>query len=184
MIFDEDIKVGLRFKVCTSLYHPNKGNSKERVFGPYTIVDFCVAHGKVQAVYVAENGERVGLPIECFRAMECVKENCFLVAEYAGESESAKEHDVVSTSDDFGKITDGLRKTFEAKNHDYGNSFHALFEECGMTYAYGHMAEKLARVKSLMKDEPKVNGESMEDSLRDLASYAILTLMELGKKVE
>ena len=78
-------------------------------------------------------------------------------------------------------ITDEMFETFKAKNHDYGNSFAKLFKECGMTYAYGHLAEKLERVKSLMKDEAKVKGEGMKDSLLDLANYAILTIMELDK---
>ena len=81
----------------------------------------------------------------------------------------------------FRDITNGMYDTFKAKNHDYGNSFSELFAEGGMTYAYGHMAEKLKRVKSLMSDEAKVNGESMRDSLLDLANYAILTIMELDK---
>ena len=81
----------------------------------------------------------------------------------------------------FKKITDEMFETFKAKNHDYGNSFAKLFKECGMTYAYGHLAEKLERVKSLMKDEAKVKGEGMKDSLLDLANYAILTIMELDK---
>lgn len=81
----------------------------------------------------------------------------------------------------FRDITNSMYDTFKAKNHDYGNSFSELFAECGMTYAYGHMAEKLKRVKSLMSDEAKVNGESMRDSLLDLANYAILTIMELDK---
>lgn len=81
----------------------------------------------------------------------------------------------------FRDITNGMYDTFKAKNHDYGNSFSELFKECGMTYAYGHMAEKLKRVKSLMSDEAKVKGESMRDSLLDLANYAILTIMELDK---
>lgn len=76
-------------------------------------------------------------------------------------------------------ITDEMFDTFKAKNHDYVNSFAKLFKECGMTYAYGHLAEKLERVKSLMKDEAKVKGEGMKDSLLDLANYAILTIMEL-----
>ena len=84
-------------------------------------------------------------------------------------------------ADRFKEITDKMFETFKAKNHDYGSSFSNLFNECGMTYAYGHMAEKLERVKSLMKDEAKVNGESMRDSLLDLANYAILTIMELDK---
>lgn len=81
----------------------------------------------------------------------------------------------------FRDITNKMCNTFEVKNHDYGDSFHKLFEECGMTYAYGHMAEKLERINSLRKNEAKVKGESMKDSLYDLANYAILTIMELEK---
>lgn len=81
----------------------------------------------------------------------------------------------------FRAITNKMCNTFEVKNHDYGNSFHKLFEECGMTYAYGHLAEKLERINSLRKNEAKVKGESMKDSLYDLANYAILTIMELEK---
>lgn len=83
--------------------------------------------------------------------------------------------------DRFKEITDKMFEIFKAKNHDYGSSFSNLFNECGMTYAYVHMAEKLERVKSLMKDESKVTGEGMKDSLLDLANYAILTVMEIYK---
>lgn len=86
--------------------------------------------------------------------------------------------------DRFKEITDKMFDTYKAKNKDYGDSFRRLFEECGMTYAYEHMAEKLERVKSLMKDEAKVKGEGMKDSLKDLANYAILTIMELERKEE
>ena len=81
----------------------------------------------------------------------------------------------------FKEITDKMFETFKAKNHDYGSSFSNLFKECGMTYAYGHMAEKLERVKSLMKDEANVKGEGMKDSLLDLANYAIVTVIEIEK---
>ena len=84
-------------------------------------------------------------------------------------------------ADRFKEITDKMFETFKAKNHDYGSSFSNLFNECGMTYAYGHMAEKLERINSLRKNEAKVKGESMKDSLYDLANYAILTIMELEK---
>lgn len=43
------------------------------------------------------------------------------------------------------------------------------------------MAEKVERINSLRKNEAKVKGESMKDSLYDLANYAILTIMELEK---
>lgn len=81
----------------------------------------------------------------------------------------------------FRDITNKMYDTFKQKNTDYGNSFHKIFKECGMTYAYGHIAEKLERINSLRKNEAKVKGESMKDSLYDLANYAILTIMELEK---
>lgn len=76
-------------------------------------------------------------------------------------------------------ICNSLHDTYLKKNADYGNSFSDIFEEVGMPYAYGHLAEKLKRIKSLMANENKVKGESMRDSLLDLANYAILTIVEL-----
>ena len=90
--------------------------------------------------------------------------------------------DVTGDAKAFRDITNKMYDTFKQKNTDYGNSFHKIFKECGMTYAYGHMAEKLERINSLRKNEAKVKGESMKDSLYDLANYAILTIMELEKK--
>lgn len=75
-------------------------------------------------------------------------------------------------------IVGELHDTFKRKNHDYGNSFSGLYAEVGMPYAYGHLKEKLNRVKSLMNDTAQVEGESMDDSLLDLANYAILTVMD------
>lgn len=92
-----------------------------------------------------------------------------------------KEDSKKEDADRFKEITDKMFETYKAKNHDYGSSFSNLFNECGMTYAYGHMAEKLERVKSLMKDDANVKGENMKDSLYDLANYAILTIMEIDK---
>lgn len=83
---------------------------------------------------------------------------------------------------DFIHIVQELTDTYKTKNHDYGNSFADLFSECGMTYAYGHLKEKLNRVKNMIDKEPEVRGEKMEDSLKDLANYAILTIMELRKE--
>lgn len=104
-----------------------------------------------------------------------------VLAKVAISSSTQKTANKKTDADRFKEITDKMFETFKAKNHDYGSSFSNLFKECGMTYAYGHMAEKLERVKSLMKDEAKVNGEGMKDSLLDLANYAILTVMEIEK---
>ena len=110
------------------------------------------------------------------------KKECFMSSKHSPDFLDFLMMSSTGDAETFRAITNKMCNTFEVKNHDYGDSFHKLFEECGMTYAYGHMAEKLERVKSLMKDDAKVKGESMKDSLYDLANYAILTIMELEKK--
>lgn len=82
----------------------------------------------------------------------------------------------------FGMITKKMRDMFERKNKDYGNSFKDLYKKHGMKYSFIHLSEKLKRIETLMDDEAKVEGESMKDSLYDLANYAVLTIMELERK--
>ena len=87
-------------------------------------------------------------------------------------------------ADRFKKITDKMCDIYKQKNSDYGSSFSKLFKKFGMTYAYGHLAEKIERIDSLSNNEAKVQGESMIDSLYDLANYSILTIMEIEKRKE
>lgn len=109
------------------------------------------------------------------------KKECFMSSKHSPDFLDVFVKSPTGDVETFRAITNKMCNTFEVKNHDYGNSFHKLFEECGMTYAYGHMAEKLERINSLRKNEAKVKGESMKDSLYDLANYAILTIIELEK---
>lgn len=88
----------------------------------------------------------------------------------------------IETGDKFDNVLAEMSTTHKAKNHDYGNSFTDLFKELGMTYAYGHLKEKLERVHTLMGSRQEVKKESMLDSLYDLASYAVMTIVELKKK--
>ena len=81
-------------------------------------------------------------------------------------------------------ICKDLHDLYIKKNADYGNSFADIYAEVGMPYAYGHMAEKLRRIRSLMNQPANVKGESMRDSLVDLANYAILTIVELDAQKE
>ena len=82
---------------------------------------------------------------------------------------------------DFEGVLNEVLNIHIAKNHDYGDSFSKLFEKIGMPYAYGHMAEKLERVWTLMNSDAKVKNESVRDSLLDLIGYAAMTIVELGK---
>ena len=80
------------------------------------------------------------------------------------------------------EICEGLNGLYARKNHDYGDSFTEMFEECGMMYSYMHLKEKLNRIKTLaLVDDPLVASESIEDSLMDLANYAIMTVIEIKR---
>ncbi len=77
------------------------------------------------------------------------------------------------------EICTNLHDTYKRKNADYGNSFSRLFRKRGWAYALGHIEEKMERIDMLTRKDPSVVGEGIQDSLLDLANYAILTLMEL-----
>lgn len=80
-------------------------------------------------------------------------------------------------------ICESLTDIYEKKNHDYGGSFHATFLEEGMSMPRIRLSDKLNRFKSLTKDgsQQKVNDESIEDTLLDLANYAIMTVIEMRR---
>lgn len=71
-----------------------------------------------------------------------------------------------------------LNELYKRKNADYGDSFGKSYQEYGMTMACIRLEDKLNRLKSLCKQEAQVQDESLEDTLMDLANYAIMTLVE------
>lgn len=86
----------------------------------------------------------------------------------------------------FSGFCDKIDELHKKKNNDYGNAFGENFQELGeydekysLVYAFGHMKEKLKRIESLSFGTQMVKEESLEDSLLDLASYALMTLVEL-----
>ena len=176
MIKKEDIKVGLRFYI-TRNYCLKCNFDPIGIHGGSTPILFN-AERKDADVYICTSVSTDYKYFAHFREEDIMMfgTKFDIVTKGEGKDENKK-----TDADRFKEITDKMFETFKAKNHDYGSSFSNLFKECGMTYAYGHMAEKLERVKSLMKDEAKVKGERMKDSLLDLANYAILTIMELDK---
>ena len=176
MIKKEDIKVGLRFYI-TRNYCLKCNFDPIGIHVGSTPILFN-AERKDADVYICTSVSTDYKYFARFREEDIMMFGTKFDIVTKGEGKAANEK---TDADRFKSITDKMFETFKAKNHDYGNSFSELFAECGMTYAYGHMAEKLKRVKSLMSDEAKVNGESMRDSLLDLANYAILTIMELDK---
>lgn len=74
-----------------------------------------------------------------------------------------------------------LNRIYEKKNHDYGDSFHQSYLEEGLAMARIRLGDKFSRFKTLSREniEQMVNDESIEDTLLDLANYAIMTVLEI-----
>lgn len=81
--------------------------------------------------------------------------------------------------DIFAGISDELRELYAAKNHDYGDSFGESYAEWGLVSPCIRLSDKVNRLKSLTQKNRAVADESVEDTLIDLACYAIMTLVEL-----
>ncbi len=79
-------------------------------------------------------------------------------------------------------VTTDLSDTLIAKNHDYGNSFGDLVKEYGNIAMLIPLKNKINRLDALIKSDNQVKDESIEDTLRDLAGYAILSLIELEQQ--
>lgn len=83
------------------------------------------------------------------------------------------------------QIYDHLKKVYEAKNHDYGNSFENSCNKFGLVSAVVRMNDKIERINTLYnkENESKVE-ESLVDTLLDLANYAVMTVAYIQKQKE
>ena len=85
-------------------------------------------------------------------------------------------------------IINKLKETFLKKNHDYGSSvkknydkFEAYGKNEGLKYVFGRIAEKHDRLENLIYGDHtnQVTDESIEDTLLDMANYAILAAVSI-----
>ena len=80
------------------------------------------------------------------------------------------------------RICELLTDVYTRKNHDYGDSFHESFVEEGMAMVRIRLGDKFNRLKTLTRlGKGEVQDESIEDTLLDLANYAIMTVMEMER---
>lgn len=80
----------------------------------------------------------------------------------------------------FQKITDEMFELYKRKNKDYGDSFSKGFCEYGMIMPCIRLEDKFLRFKQLVRSgEVSVVDEKIEDTLIDMANYAVMTLIEL-----
>ena len=81
------------------------------------------------------------------------------------------------------KLCDLIHEIYIKKNSDYGNSFSDLYDEYGSIISEIHIREKFNRFKQLRTNESQV-GESIENTLMDMANYCLLTLLEMKKLLD
>lgn len=83
-------------------------------------------------------------------------------------------------------ILEDMHTTLTSKNKDYGDSFAKLYRKFGLQYALIRQLEKTDRLDNLImgQEEAEVTNESVEDTIRDIAGYAILTLVTMEKEKE
>ncbi len=81
-------------------------------------------------------------------------------------------------------ICQKLNQVYKVKNHDYGDSFGDTYKKLGIISAVTRLSDKMNRLMSLaVSHDAQVKDERIEDTLLDMANYAIMTLIELGYKV-
>lgn len=81
-----------------------------------------------------------------------------------------------------------VHETYKVKNKAYGDAFTKSYNEYGLIMPCIRLEDKLNRFKNLINSSVKAIcqescDESMEDTLLDLANYAIMTVLELRTEV-
>lgn len=80
----------------------------------------------------------------------------------------------------FNEVLEELRELYQKKNHDYGGQKRSVAEQMysieGDRYFATMLLQKALRIESITGLQ-QVNYESLEDSYRDIANYAIMALM-------
>lgn len=101
---------------------------------------------------------------------------------------------------EFIKITEEMAALFEKKNKAYDSSFSDTYQQYGLMGAVPRMYDKQKRLSNLALNRLHIQilrqelgdlshnqeiddlGESIEDTLIDLANYCVMTLMEIRKE--
>lgn len=79
-------------------------------------------------------------------------------------------------------ILEEIHSTYRKKNADYGDSFNKSLEKYGLISASIRMNDKFERFDSLIVNEQRVADENIDDTLLDLANYAIMTAMWIRQR--
>jgi hypothetical protein len=84
------------------------------------------------------------------------------------------------------ELAQTIAETYARKNSDYGDSFGRSVERYGIIAALTRLSDKFNRFENLILSsngsKPLVGDESVLDTLLDMATYALMTYMELENK--
>lgn len=82
----------------------------------------------------------------------------------------------------FKELTDTMNEVFAKKRQDYGQTTTETFRKFGPVSMLTRMHDKMGRLDNLLYSGAVNNvGEKVEDTLLDLANYALITILELRK---
>lgn len=82
----------------------------------------------------------------------------------------------------FRQIAEEISSLYEMKDKAYGSSFSQTYDKLGIISAVTRISDKYNRLCNLATNKDIDNlGESIEDTLKDMAAYCIMTLMEIRK---
>lgn len=84
----------------------------------------------------------------------------------------------------FKEIVDNMADLYAKKNDNYGDSFTKLYNTLGPIAGLVPLHNKLDRLTNLITTSKTSSFESVEDTLKDLACYSIMFLMEYEKTRE
>ena len=80
----------------------------------------------------------------------------------------------------FKLIVNHMADLYEKKNSNYGDSFGRLIDDLGLVAGLVPLHNKLDRITNLIKGGHN-DFESVEDTVKDLACYAVMFLIELER---
>lgn len=89
----------------------------------------------------------------------------------------------------FEEVCKEITELFIKKHHDYGKENILEMEELGIAF---RASEKIARLKNLLREQRTPTNESLEETWKDIAVYAIIAILyrrgwfqklEMSKKI-
>lgn len=80
----------------------------------------------------------------------------------------------------FREVAEQICNLYEKKNAVYGDSYSKTYDLLGVISAATRISDKYNRLCNIVKNPDIDNlGESLEDTLIDLAAYSIMTIVKL-----